>query len=159
MPGFFILDLRISSPQESVRFWKNAYQADAATYDDNIRLGSLLDSGNVERLMRWKAGRFQDLATAFARAVPLASLNSRRNHRGTLTDAEMTELYGEVTVALRSAGLQRAGNIIWRIFLCHVAHLQGTPSHGLDQQKLDQALMAFGQFLRSRWGRLIRLCY
>jgi hypothetical protein len=152
--------------------------------------------------MRWKAGRrFQTSATAFARAVPLAMLNSRRNHHSTLTDAEVEELYGEIRSALRSAGLLRANNnIVWPIFLCHVAYPQGTPiydvnvwrawgfikgwlkpqhfeqrpelfgtylefrtwhnelvaAHGLNQQELDQALMAFGQFLSSRWGRFIR---
>ena len=82
------------------------------------RLGSLLDSDNVERLMCWKAGqRFQASAAAFARAVPLVTLNSRRMHYGTLTDAEMKELYDEITNSLKSADLQRSGNIIWR-FSC-----------------------------------------
>lgn len=190
-----------SEPQVFVQFWKQAYRADASTYDQNIRRGSLLDSNNVERLMHWKAGRqFQASATAFARAVPLAVLNSRRNHNDTLTDTKVRELYDEITNVLRRVGLQRTRNIIWRIFLCHVAHPQDTPiydvnvwiawrfitgqiesqhyhqrpvnfdiylkfrawhnkqvvDYGLDQQELDQALMAFGQFLRSRWGRLVR---
>ena len=200
MLGFSILKLEASRPQVFVQFWKQAYQADESTYDRNIRPGSLLDSDNVEKLMCWKAGRFRTSATAFARAVPLATLNSRREHQGTLTDAEVEELYDEITNALRSVGLQRAGNIIWPIFLCHVAHPQGTPiydvnvwlawgfiegwirpehfnqrptrfstylefrawhnalvsKHGLDQQELDQALMAFGQFLNSRSSRLVR---
>jgi hypothetical protein len=201
VPGFFTLDLRISDPQAFVRSWKRAYQADGWTYNRNIRLGSLLDSDNVERLMCWKAGqRFQASAAAFARAVPLVTLNSRRIHHGTLTDAEVKALYDEITNALKSADLQRSGNIIWAIFLCHVARPQDAPiydvnvwrawgfiegwlesqhfrqqpkrfstylefrawhnaliiAHRLDQQELDQALMAFGQFLSSRWGWLIR---
>ena len=113
MPGFFTLDPEASEPQAFVQTWKQAYQADESTYDRNIRLGSLLDRDNVERLMCWKAGRrFQTSATAFARAVPLVTLNSRRERHGTLTDAEVMELYGEITNTLRSAGLQQTGNII-----------------------------------------------
>jgi hypothetical protein len=201
MPRFVILKLEESEPQRFVQFWRQAYQADQSTYDQNIRPGSVLDSGNVAELMRWKAGpRHQDLATAFARAVPLETLNSHREYHCTLTDAEVEALYGEITTSLRRAGLARAGGIIWPIFLCHVAHPQGTPiydrnvwrawryitgqieeadynrrptrfdtyiefrrwlndlvlAHRLDQQELDQALMAFDQFLSSRWGRLIR---
>jgi hypothetical protein len=201
VPEFFTLDLALSEPQVFVRNWKEAYQTDTSTYDRNIRLGSVLDSANVEMLMCWKAGRrFQNLAAAFANAVPLAVLNSRRNQQGTLTDTEVKNLYDEITNALKSAGLQRTDNIIWPIFMCHVAHPQGTPiydvnvwiawgflerwiqplhfrqkpkqfstylqfrawhnalvtKHELDQQELDQALMAFGQFLSSRWGQLVR---
>lgn len=189
-----------SEPQLFVKTWKQAYQADRLIYDQNIRLGSLLDRDNVERLMRWKAGRrFRTSATAFAMAVPLETLNSRRDSHGTLTDVEITELYDEIMKSLRTVNPQRTGNIIWPIFLCHVAHPQGTPiydvnvwrawgyiagwikslhfeqrptrfdtylefrkwhnelvvTHGLEQQELDQALMAFGQFLSSRWGRFM----
>jgi hypothetical protein len=202
MPRFVILKFEESEPQRFVQFWRQAYQADQSTYDQNIRLGSLLDSDNVETLMRWKAGpRHQDLAADFARAVPPETLNSRREHHDALTDTELEALFNEITSSLRSAGLRRAGGIIWPIFLCHVAHPQGTPiydvnvwrawryitgkieeadfhlrpvrfdptylefrkwfnglvrDHRLDPQELDQALMAFGQFLSSRWGRLIR---
>jgi hypothetical protein len=201
MPRFVILKFEESEPQKFVQFWRQAYQTDPSTYDRNIRPGSLLDSGNVEELMRWKAGpRHQDLATDFARAVPLATLNSCREHHGTPTEPEVEALFYEITSSLGSVGLRRAGGIIWLIFLCHVAHPQGTPiydvnvwrawgfiecwieprhyhqkptrfgtylefrewlnglvlEYRLDQQELDQALMAFGQFLGSRWGRLIR---
>jgi hypothetical protein len=201
MPRFVILKFEESEPQRFVQFWRQAYQADQSTYDQNIRPGSLLDSHNVETLMRWKAGpRHQDLATDFAKAVSLATLNSRREHHGTLPDAEVEALFDEITSSLRSADLRRAGGIVWPIFLCHVAHPQGTPiydvnvwrawgfiecwieprhyrlrparfgtylefrewlnglvlEYRLDPQELDQALMAFGQFLSSRWGRLIR---
>jgi hypothetical protein len=201
MPGFVILKFEESEPQRFVQFWRQAYQADYRTYDRNIGPGPVLDSGNVEELMRWKAGRrYQARATAFARAVPLETLNSHREYHGTLTDAEVRALYDQITTSLRSAGLGRAGGIIWPILLCHVAHPQGTPiydvnvwrawryitdqieeadynkrptqfgtylkfrkwlndlvlAHRLDQQELDQALMAFGQFLSSRRGRLIR---
>jgi hypothetical protein len=125
MSGFFVLDPEESGPQVFVQFWRRAYQADQSTYDRNIRLGSMLESDNVERLMRWKAGRrFQASATAFAKAIPLETLNSHREHHGTLTDAEVEALHDEITNSLRSAGLRRAGNIIWSIFLCHVAHPQ-----------------------------------
>jgi hypothetical protein len=83
--------------------------------------------------MCWKAGRrFQASAAAFARAVPLVTPNSRRMHHGTLTDAEVKELYDEITNALKSADLQRSGNIIWAIFLCHVARPQDAPIYDVN---------------------------
>jgi hypothetical protein len=150
--------------------------------------------------MRWKGGkRFADTAERFGRAVPLEVFNDARAKPSPLSDEDLTILYGEISAALRNQGLQKSASIVWRLFLCHVAHPAGTPiydvnvwrawgvldgwikpkqftqrpvrfdtylayrswanaivaSNTFDQQAFDQALMAFGQFISSRWRQVL----
>jgi hypothetical protein len=188
--------------QDFVEFWSRAYQADAAIYNSNIgAAGVLPDEDNIAKLMRWKGGRrFADTAERFGRAVPIGLFHNARSASGPLSDADVEALYDEITKALRLEHLQNSATIVWRLFLCHIAHPEGTPiydvnvwrgwgfidgwiklkhyaqrpttfktyleyrawhndivdANKLDQQAFDQALMAFGQFISSRWGRLLR---
>jgi hypothetical protein len=67
MSNFVTLSFDPAAPAEFVDFWRRAYRAKVADYDENIRASQLLSTDNVVALTRWKAGRFGDVAERFAR--------------------------------------------------------------------------------------------
>lgn len=169
MPDLVALTYQQVTPPAFVEFWRRAYSADPASYNDNIQSAGILTTANVVALMVWKAGRrFAADAERYALGVPIKLLNDARHGVAPPSDQDLRQLYDDVTSALRNENLQATESIIWRIFLCHIGQPVGTPIYDvntwrawglldgwLEPEHLSQRPIKFETYLKFRtWSNL-----
>jgi hypothetical protein len=124
--------LRESTSEQFVAFWRQAYSANPAEYDNNIRRGESLTDENFQRLMEWKAGkRFAESARAWSARIGVSEINAQRQRGSSLKDEELKELFDKVR---RAGSIVKDGGtaLIWPLFICHVADPDGTPIYDVN---------------------------
>jgi len=132
MTGFALPEMSSAEPATFVEFWRGLYTSTDEVYLRHLKDGHKINTDDVIALMQWKAGpRHAKRAEAYGRATPINSLNARRPWT-VMDDASLMELRDELEVALKDAGLQTSGSIIWLTFLCHLAQPSTTPIYDVN---------------------------
>jgi hypothetical protein len=129
--SFAQLSSAVTSVPGFVGFWR-LYAPGDDVYAANVNHGGTVTTDNAVALMQWKAGpRFRARAEEFARAVPASAFNDARL-KPPLSDENLRDQYDMIRQHLRGKGLATANQLIWPIFLCHVAQPLTTPIYDVN---------------------------